>query len=107
MQFITSLPADTGYDHIGDTLRIKQILMNLLSNAVKFTEYGSVTLTIEIQCLSSGKDEVRLSVRDTDKGMNEAFSTHLFSPFTQENVDTPPTMAAAAWGCPLQSPMWI
>lgn len=85
VRFIIDVPETTGYDYIGDELRIKQILVNLLSNAVKFTEKGSVTLTVRIRPAADEMDEVLFSVRDTGKGMSKEFLSHIFAPFTQED----------------------
>lgn len=85
IRFIMDAPEETGYDYLGDELRLKQILMNLLSNAIKFTEQGSVTLSIQIQSFAEEKDQVLFTVRDTGKGMSKEFMDHIFLPFTQEN----------------------
>lgn len=85
IRFIMDVPEATGYDYLGDELRLKQILMNLLSNAVKFTEWGSVTLSIQVQPSTAEKDQVLFTVRDTGKGMSKEFMDHIFLPFTQEN----------------------
>lgn len=85
IRFIMDAPKVTGYDYLGDELRLKQILMNLLSNAIKFTEQGSVTLSIQVQPSMGEKDQVQFAVRDTGKGMPQEFMEHIFQPFTQEN----------------------
>lgn len=85
IRFIMDAPEETGYDYLGDELRLKQILMNLLSNAIKFTEQGSVTLSIQVQPFAEEKDQVLFTVRDTGKGMSKEFMDHIFLPFTQEN----------------------
>jgi PAS domain S-box-containing protein len=52
---------------MGDSLRLKQVLINLVSNAVKFTESGAVTL--EVQVTHATPRELRLGFRVTDTGI--------------------------------------
>ncbi|HEX3582656.1 MAG TPA: ATP-binding protein [Thermoanaerobaculia bacterium] len=69
----------------GDPNRLQQIVWNLLSNAIKFTPRGGeVVARVE----PSGSF-VRMSVRDTGKGIAPEFLPHVFEPFRQaENVTT-------------------
>ena len=84
---------------IGDTGRLRQILLNLLSNAVKFTERGSVCVSLGLQSPAqdesdSGKNEmdgmVRLAftVRDTGIGLTPQQLGKLFQAFTQADRST-------------------
>jgi PAS domain S-box-containing protein len=64
---------------LGDSTRLQQIVWNLLSNAVKFTsDGGQVELRME-----SDADWVRLTVRDTGKGIEPEFLPHVFERFRQ------------------------
>ena len=58
-------------DHvIGDSQRIKQVLLNLVGNAIKFTEHGSVSLTLNALSASrSGYARVRFEVIDSGVGV--------------------------------------
>jgi signal transduction histidine kinase/CheY-like chemotaxis protein len=69
----------------GDPDRLQQIVWNLLSNAIKFTpRSGEVVLRLE----QSGSF-VRLTVRDSGKGIPRDFLPHVFEPFRQaESVTT-------------------
>ena len=63
---------------IGDSLRLKQILINLLSNAIKFTEQGSITLQVTL------KDGLLyFAVIDTGMGISAKNMAKLFKPFPQ------------------------
>ena len=83
-----------GYDpelpnyFIGDTARIRQILVNLLSNAVKFTARGEVVA--EISGTREGNDSfsVRLAIRDTGIGIPVERRHRLFEVFSQVDVST-------------------
>jgi len=69
----------------GDPNRLQQVVWNLLSNAIKFTPRGGQVFARVEQSGSF----VRLSVRDTGKGIARDFLPHVFEPFRQaENVTT-------------------
>lgn len=73
---------------MGDTARIRQILVNLLSNAVKFTARGEVVA--EIDGVLDGHDHysVRLAVRDTGIGIPDERRHRLFEVFSQVDAST-------------------
>ena len=69
----------------GDPNRLQQVIWNLLSNAIKFTSRGGEVVTRVEQSGSF----VRVTVRDTGKGIRRDFLPHIFEPFRQaENVTT-------------------
>jgi PAS domain S-box-containing protein len=73
---------------IGDSLRLRQVLMNLLGNAIKFTELGEVVLTVAAAD-SASRGLVRFSVADTGIGIEPAQLGAIFSNFTQaDSSDT-------------------
>ena len=75
--------------YIGDSLRLKQILMNLLSNAVKFTAPGGKIRTeIEEEKRINGFAIFKISVSDTGIGMTPEFLEKLYQPFEQETLDS-------------------
>ncbi len=61
-----------------DETRMRQVILNLYSNAVKFTEAGSITLIVRE--LPEG---VRISVKDTGKGIDSRFHEAIFEEFKQ------------------------
>lgn len=73
---------------MGDTTRLRQVLVNLLSNAVKFTEAGSVTLVVEEAVSENGMSQLNFAVKDTGVGITPAALPHLFDPFVQGDATT-------------------
>ncbi len=74
--------------HLGDGLRITQIINNLLSNAIKFTTRGKVTLEADSLGRDDGAEQLRLTVRDTGIGVSADEQRRLFQPFAQANAAT-------------------
>lgn len=65
---------------IADRERLEQVLMNLLSNALKYTPAGG---QVVVEARRAGA-HVRLSVRDTGKGIASDLIGHVFEMYTQE-----------------------
>ncbi|MEO1478070.1 MAG: PAS domain S-box protein, partial [Bacteroidota bacterium] len=59
---------------------MNRIINNLVGNAIKFTRKGEVDVLVE-----ADSTLVRLVVRDTGPGINEAFLPRIFSEFEQES----------------------
>ncbi|MBN9417222.1 MAG: response regulator [Candidatus Eremiobacteraeota bacterium] len=68
---------------VGDTTRLRQILINLFSNAIKFTPAGEVVLLVTAVRQQGKAVEVRFAVRDSGIGIPADRLESLFSPFTQ------------------------
>jgi CheY-like chemotaxis protein len=68
---------------IGDSVRLRQVLINLLGNAIKFTKQGSVTLSISLQQLTTTEARLLFSVVDTGIGISAEQQEKLFKPFSQ------------------------
>ncbi len=70
-------------EFLGDSVRIRQILLNLLNNASKFTERGSITVNARVLGDDGHSQRLRLNVRDTGIGIAVDKQASLFTPFTQ------------------------
>jgi len=73
---------------VGDSSRLKQILLNLTGNAIKFTDKGQILVYIKVkrdQKITEEKQEDKLlfSVRDTGIGISQEGQTKLFQSFSQ------------------------
>jgi len=74
---------------VGDSMRIKQILINLVNNAIKFTIKGEVFVNIYVaKQLQDGELEIGFSVKDTGIGIPEEKISRLFKAFSQVDSST-------------------
>ncbi|MCR5093994.1 MAG: response regulator [Lachnospiraceae bacterium] len=71
---------------ISDEFRIRQILINLINNAIKYTDAGSVRLLLGGAYTSEDSYRLRMSVKDTGRGIREEDQKHLFEAFTRADV---------------------
>jgi len=72
---------------LGDSVKIKEVIINLLSNAIKFTDLGG-KISIEIKQVSSidNKTEISFSIHDNGVGMTKEQQLNVFNAFTQADV---------------------
>jgi two-component system, sensor histidine kinase len=85
---------DAAGDWVGDKVRIGQILANLISNAVKFTDRGEVLVSIGL----SAAGGLRVDVRDSGIGMDQAALERLFAPYVQASAETSHTHGGTGLG---------
>ncbi len=72
--------------YIGDSVKLRQVLINILGNAVKFTpEGGSVELAIERTAHFDSRSALRFTISDTGIGMSPEYLPKLFDTFSQED----------------------
>lgn len=72
-----------------DQVRLRQILSNLISNAIKYTESGHVSVFAEAGSIeNTGRQVIKLQVRDTGIGVSEENQKKLFQPFVQAEEST-------------------
>ncbi|KAL2165165.1 hypothetical protein VTH06DRAFT_461 [Thermothelomyces fergusii] len=75
-------------DHVvGDSFRLRQIILNLVGNAIKFTEHGEVSLTIQkattMRPGNPGEYAIEFTVADTGIGIPEDKLDLIFDTFQQ------------------------
>lgn len=73
---------------IGDSLRMRQILMNLVGNAVKFTQQGEVFVGVHLLSAYGDTVELGFEVRDTGIGIPKNKLDRIFKAFSQVDSST-------------------
>ncbi len=73
---------------MGDSLRLKQVLVNLAGNAIKFTDKGHVLITVQLQPTSDDTLEIKFTVKDTGPGLTEEQKSRLFKSYQQADEST-------------------
>lgn len=84
LSLTVTIPKNVPESLIGDSLRIRQVLINLMSNAVKFTDQGMVGIKVEMgDAIDVNRAWFIFEVMDSGIGMEHSQIEHIFSPFTQ------------------------
>jgi signal transduction histidine kinase/DNA-binding response OmpR family regulator len=68
---------------LGDTLRLRQVLLSLLENAVKFTDEGQIEVSVNGRRLDEDQYEIHFAVSDTGIGIPQERLDQIFEPFSQ------------------------
>jgi signal transduction histidine kinase/CheY-like chemotaxis protein len=76
-------------DHlIGDSTRLRQVVVNLVGNAVKFTEAGEILVRVQLKERSSEQISLLFQVRDTGIGISPEKRKTIFEAFTHSVAST-------------------
>ncbi|MBK8522947.1 MAG: response regulator [Betaproteobacteria bacterium] len=68
---------------VGDSIRLRQILINLVGNALKFTEQGGLSVRVVLAAKSEDDVELHFAVRDTGIGIVQEKQAGIFEAFSQ------------------------
>jgi CheY-like chemotaxis protein len=88
---------------LGDSHRLRQILVNLLANAIKFTIQGSVGLQVAVEQLSADKAVLLFTVTDTGIGIPLNAQDKIFSAFSQADGSTSRSFGGTGLGLSISS----
>ncbi len=69
---------------IGDSGRVRQILINLVGNAIKFTDAGKIDLSVNVKQTNQYFQQLSFEIKDTGIGMNKEYLNQIFNKFSQE-----------------------
>lgn len=70
-------------EFVGDSLRLRQIVMNLAGNAIKFTKQGEITITVELDHQTETGVRLHFVVIDTGIGVPADWQKVIFESFVQ------------------------
>ncbi|MBC7915575.1 MAG: response regulator, partial [Pyrinomonadaceae bacterium] len=73
---------------VGDSLRLKQVLINLINNAIKFTHHGEIFLKVELLATEKDSIQIGFKVKDSGIGIPEDKIGRLFKAFSQVDSST-------------------
>ncbi len=73
---------------LGDSIRLRQIILNLLSNAVKFTPDGQIIVSVQLIKEDDKQVSIEFAISDTGIGIPESKLDTIFENFQQANNNT-------------------
>jgi len=88
LSLLTYISPEVPRQLVGDSIRLRQILVNLVGNAIKFSAKGAVQIWVELKSCEHDVAQLLLSVSDNGIGLTEEESGRLFQPFVQADGST-------------------
>jgi PAS domain S-box-containing protein len=89
LELIYHLQPDVPDDLVGDSGRLRQVLLNLVGNAIKFTDRGEIVVHVEIDGAPRPQEvNLRFTVEDTGIGIPQDQQARIFQAFEQEDTST-------------------
>jgi two-component system, sensor histidine kinase and response regulator len=88
LELACRVPPDLPDALLGDSGRLRQIVVNLVGNAIKFTEHGEVVVDVVVESLDADDAALRFTVSDTGIGVPAEKQWQIFGAFVQADTST-------------------
>jgi signal transduction histidine kinase/DNA-binding response OmpR family regulator len=88
VELLCHMDEEISINRMGDSARLRQIILNLISNALKFTEQGEVVVRVSEEPNDKNGETLRFSVSDSGIGIPAAKLDAIFASFTQVDSST-------------------
>lgn len=84
-QLSTTFTVDPKVPHslVGDSERLKQVLINLVGNAIKFTPFGGISVHVNKRIQEDDIIQLEFIVKDSGIGIPADKRSYIFEPFNQ------------------------
>ena len=103
LELACHIHADVPRAVVGDSGRLRQIIVNLVGNATKFTERGEVVLQVERESQTDGEILLHCAVIDTGIGIPEEKQAAIFEMFEQADSSTTRRYGGSGLGLAISS----
>lgn len=98
LELVVQVYSDMPDQLIGDSTKIRQILINLVSNAIKFTNSGEIIIRVMLEQATEQQCTFSFSVSDTGIGIAKQQQSTLFDAFNQGEQTTLKTYGGTGLG---------
>ena len=88
VELVCRLAPDVPQFIVGDSCRLRQVIMNLLGNAIKFTERGEVLIDMYVDRNQGATEWLHVAVKDTGPGIPADKQAVIFESFRQIDAST-------------------
>jgi CheY-like chemotaxis protein len=88
LELISDIRSEVPRAVVGDSGRLRQIIVNLVGNAIKFTEHGEVVLVVRCEASTEREVCLQFSVTDSGIGIPEDKQEIIFGLFEQADAST-------------------
>ena len=88
LEFISKIPPDIPDLLLGDSIRLRQVLVNLVGNAAKFTARGGIYVNVSAENNDGENIDIRFEVKDTGIGIPPDKKEIIFEAFMQADSST-------------------
>ena len=88
LKLTSHIPPDVPDGLVGDSLRLRQVIVNLVGNSIKFTEQGEIVLSVESLWETTDEVCLQFSIADTGIGIPIDKQKLIFEAFAQADGST-------------------
>jgi len=103
LELVCRIQPEIPHRIVGDSDRLRQVVVNLVGNAIKFTEEGQVVLEVFPESSSASDILLHFSVTDTGIGIPEDRQADVFGAFEQADNSTTREFGGSGLGLTISS----